>query len=503
MRVAAARDGRQRSSWLVLLLALAVWLWPVSVTAQPPRPARLTGAVYDSTQRAPLVGAMIDAVDARDPLKLWSATTDERGEFTLDALPPGSYAVAVSHPRLDALGIRQLSRGVVLRAGDRERVRLGVPSAPSLIRRVCGDSMAAERSGFLRGVLRDVARGPLAVPGTIRLEWLELSITAAGIGRQIASLEARADEEGRFTACGVPAEGVLQVRAWHGADSTGVLELSVPFDGLLLRDLYVGRRRTVALTLTDSTSGVTPVAAGGSLADSSALQVQVTRGDGVLRGLIRTADGAAVPDVRVAMWGTGLDVRSGPDGQFVLSDVPTGSHTLDVRAIGYVPLRRVVDVGADDGARLEVALERMARLDTVRIMATREERLATRLADFENNRRLRVTGRFITPEALAKQPPLRTADVFRLIPGVRVVPAAGGDQVVMRGQSFSQWCTPELWIDGVRAVNTVGLDMLVNAQDVLAVEVYNSGAGVPAQLAGFSGCGAIVFHTGMRERPNR
>jgi hypothetical protein len=60
-----------------------------------------------------------------------------------------------------------------------------------------------------------------------------------------------------------------------------------------------------------------------------------------------------------------------------------------------------------------------------------------------------------------------------------------------------------LWIDGVRTVTNMGLDVLVNAQDVLAAEVYNSGAAVPAQLAGFTGCGAIVLHTGMRERARR
>jgi hypothetical protein len=176
---------------------------------------------------------------------------------------------------------------------------------------------------------------------------------------------------------------------------------------------------------------------------------------------------------------------------------------VDVRAIGYLPTRQIVDVLPGDSGRIEFNLDRMARLDTIRIMATREQILERRLAEFELNRKTRGMGRFIAPEALERHPPLRVADMFRTIPGLRVVPAAGGDVVVMRGQSFGQWCAPELWIDGVRTVTNMGLDVLVNAQDVLAAEVYNSGAAVPAQLAGFTGCGAIVLHTGMRERAKR
>jgi hypothetical protein len=231
------------------------------------------------------------------------------------------------------------------------------------------------------------------------------------------------------------------------------------------------------------------------------VEVRVRRGDGMLRGTTRAGEGTAVADVRVSVWGTGLGVRTTAEGAFTLNELPLGSHTIDVRAIGYVPTRQIVDVLPGDSGRLELNLDRMARLDTIRIMATREQHLERRLADFELNRKTRGYGRYITPETLERHPPLRVADMFRTIPGLRVVPSVGGDAVIMRGQSFGQWCAPELWIDGVRTVSNIGLDVLVNAQDVLAAEVYNSGGMVPAQLAGFSGCGAIVLYTGMRERP--
>lgn len=502
MIVAAPRRFRGYAHVMMKALTLGasvLSLIPLLLGAQSTRPARISGTVFDSTLSAPLGQATVDVVDANDPLRLWTTTTDAKGEFTFDALPPGRYAVAVSHPRLDSLGIRQLSRGVALRAGDRERVRLGVPSAPTLIGQVCGDSIVGQRLGYVRGVLRDADRAPLAVSGTVRLHWLELSITEGGIGRQIASVEARADDSGRFTACGVPAEGVLQLRAWSGGDSTGVLELSVPYNGILLRDLYVGRGRTATVAWRDSVPLTTPESA----ADTAAVEVRVRRGDGTLRGTTRTGEGTAVSDVRVSVWGTGLGVRTTAEGQFFLNDLPLGSHTVDVRAIGYLPTRQIVDVLPGDSGRIEFNLDRMARLDTIRIMATREQILERRLAEFELNRKTRGLGRFIPPEALERHPPLRVADMFRTIPGLRVVPAAGGDAVVMRGQSFGQWCAPELWIDGVRTVTNMGLDVLVNAQDVLAAEVYNSGAAVPAQLAGFTGCGAIVLHTGMRERARR
>ena len=476
-----------------------VLLVPHVLQAQPvPRPARIGGVVYDSTSNVPLAKATVDAVVASDPARIWSTTTDERGTFAFDSLPAATYIVAVSHPRLDSLGVRQLSLGSTVSAGERARVRLTVPSAPSLIRRVCGDSLAADRSGYVRGVLRNAERGALAVPGALQVRWAELSVTRETMERQVVALQARADDEGRFTVCGVPVGGVLQVRAWSGTDSTGVLDLSVPANGILLRDLAVGHARTSTMLVRDS-AVLTPTARD-SLADTTAYEAQVKRGRASMRGTTRRRDGAAVPDALVSVWGTGLEQRAANDGSFALADLPTGSYTAEVRAVGFQPVRTIIDVWPGDTTRLDVTLDKLVQLETVRVVSRAPNR---GLQAFENNRRTRASGRFITPEMLDERPPIRTADVFRTIPGVRIVPGLFGDRIIMRAPSLSSWCTPDLWIDGMRVVNDVPLDMLVSAQDLLAAEVYASGPRAPAELTGMSGCGAIVLYTGDRKAAKR
>ena len=118
---------RLRSVLGALLLAA---LAPAAVQAQPlTRPGRIMGTVFDSTSMRPLAGAMVQVVRLDDPATARHTSTDAQGAFHVDSLPPANYAVATFHPRLDSLGVWQLSRGVDLREGQRARVRLDVPSA--------------------------------------------------------------------------------------------------------------------------------------------------------------------------------------------------------------------------------------------------------------------------------------------------------------------------------------------------------------------------------------
>jgi len=379
-------------------------------------------------------------------------------------------------------------------------VRMAVPSPTSLVRRVCGDSVAAEGSGYVRGVMRHAHRGAMTVPGVLEARWGELVVTRAGTERTTVGLRARADAEGRFTVCGVPADGTLQLRAWLDGDSTGMLDVRVPANGILLRDVLIGRARAVSILLRDSLDA-DPLARD-SLTDTTAYEVTVKRGDAQLSGIVKGPDGAAVANAVVSLWGTGIDQRSGNAGRFTLTNVPTGSWTAEVRAVGFAPLRTVVDIWPGDTTRFDVALDEVRQLEKVRVFA-KGVAVPRSLERFENNRRTRGNGRFITPAMLDARPPLRTADIFRTIPGVRVVPSAFGDRIVMRAPSLSAWCTPELWIDGARVGNDVPLDLLVSAQDLLAAEVYASGPRAPAELTGMSGCGAIVLYTGDRKAVKR
>lgn len=510
MTSSITRPAAARHSGLLPVMVAGVVLGlvgcaaPALLNAQSVRPSRLAGTVYDSTLAAPLTGASVDVILADDPSRLWRATTDDKGTFRLDSLGAGQYVVAVTHARLDSLGVRQLSQGVTVGAGGSERLRMAVPSAATLVRRVCGDSIAREGSGYVRGLIRDVERGAVATPGVLDVRWAELIVSRGGSERSTVGLQTRADDEGRFTVCGVPVDGMLQVRAWQDRDSSGVLALQVPANGILLRDVMIGRSREVAIIVRDSVSAEPGVrdSLTEPAADSTAFATTVKRGDATLSGVVRGPLGTPVANAVVSLWGTGVEQRSAADGRFTLSNVPTGSWTVEARAVGFALARDVIEVWPGDSTHLEVALDPVTQLETVRVLATRAP-VQRVLERFENNRRTRGSGRFITPAMLDARPPLRTADVFRTIPGVQVVPGPFGDRVIMRAPSLSAFCTPDLWIDGVRVSNDLPLDQLVSAQDLLAVEVYASGPRAPAELTGMSGCGAIVLYTGDRKAAKR
>ncbi len=495
--------GRLRHAILVGAASLAPAALRAQSSGSPPvRLGRIHGVVFDSSAKRPLVGATVQLVRLDNPAIVRDASTNTQGEYTIDSLPAAQYAVGARHPRLDSLGVQQLARGVELRDGKSERVRLSVPSARSMIRSVCGDTAVRERSGYVRGRLRDAEQGRRPVRGTVRVQWLELALTSAGTERTVPTLEVDTDADGIFTLCGVPLDGVLRVRGWSGADSSGAAELTVPEDGLLLRDLYVGRVRhaSIAAPLDTASPDVgsrdsTKRVAADTSKDSA---IDVLRGDGQLRGKAMQAQGPPLDNVRLSVWGTGLESASTASGVFVLSDLPTGTHTLDARAIGYLPQTRVVDVIRDDSTTLVVSFERLTRMDTLRIRAAVNGVRSRSLAEFDARRKSAASGTFLGPEDLLERPPLRTTDIFGNMAGVRVIPSGSGYRVRMRGTG-RELCQPSLFIDGAPVVDTDDLEFVMAADFVRAVEVYPSAMTAPAQFTGRSTCGVIVFWTGERK----
>jgi hypothetical protein len=276
--------------------------------------------------------------------------------------------------------------------------------------------------------------------------------------------------------------------------------------GLMRLDVLVStpQRRTVLDTsvFADST--------GRMIADST--RIRYLTGTGTLSGMLTRAENhgsgvaaAGVPDALAMVWGTGADVRSDTAGIFTVKSAPLGTHTVEVRAIGYEPLRRLVDVLPDEPATLHVALSRVTALDTVRVRARLDQR--NRLFDevgFLSRQRI-GRGVYRSPAELARVNPLTMRDVFLNAPFVHVQWSPGAGERLSMGSGLNR-CTPSFWVDG-REMDGEQFQFFVRAHDVLAVEVYPQLSGTPPQfvsprnLAGV-GCGAIVVWTGIRPKAN-
>ncbi|HVT40094.1 MAG TPA: Plug domain-containing protein [Gemmatimonadaceae bacterium] len=112
-----------------------------------------------------------------------------------------------------------------------------------------------------------------------------------------------------------------------------------------------------------------------------------------------------------------------------------------------------------------------------------------RLAGF-NKRKALGNGTFMGPDELAKHAVVRTSDLMRLIPGVRVSTRASAAAPVT-----STHCTGiGYFVDGVRAQGSNPIDV-INAEDLLAIEIYKSPAQIPAQFHEKDLCAAVLLWT--------
>jgi Carboxypeptidase regulatory-like domain len=493
---------RRRAADVALGVILSVGaIVPTRTEAQSRQAAeasvgRLEGIAYDSIYARPLSGATIQLAFASNVAVVRLATTDERGRFVFDSVAPGQWIIGASHPWLDSLAIVQLTRGADVKSRGITRVVIAVPSAPSLITQECGASVAVDSSGYVLGTLRSARPPHVPVSGTVRVEWPEPEIVGGVYRRRLRALTLRTAPTGEYSVCGVPPDGLVRIQAWSGADSTGILLAGVPSHGISKLDLTLGAARRIPLpdTVLVSDSSAAFEADTSSPASTPRVTVTLLRGTGIVRGDVRTAAGAPLANARATIWGTGVTATSGSDGRFALTDLPTGSHVLELRAIGYPSTRRVIDIVDGEPTMITAALEKPIDLTPVQIRALRSTMMGVDLSGFEQRRRGAI-GRFFDTTQLARINAITPVDVFRFVPRVRVVPGPGGDKIQFR--KGGDWCDPTIYVNGMPIAGDFTLDMYVNAADLRGVEIYTNGVVVPSEYRAQTLCGSVVLWTGV------
>jgi hypothetical protein len=309
---------------------------------------------------------------------------------------------------------------------------------------------------------------------------MELLIGHGGVTRNRQQIPIKTDALGWYAMCGLPSDVDLQASAQAGDEESGVVEVHVPAAGLKMRDFLVSRADSMVPVYDDSsaTNGVLPVP-------------MLRRGNARISGVVHNGKGKPVNNAQVVVPGTGLDARTQETGTFALGGLPSGTQTVEVRAIGYEPKRVAVDLSRERLTTVDVVLDRPVQtLGAVKIYGKGN----TAMAEFQ--RRLRAGwGHILTPADIAKRNAFQATDLLRTIPGVRVAPSRGfGNTVLVRG------CPPTVYLNGMRLDDQAAsdIDMLVSPNDLTAIEVYTA-AGRPAEFFGNS-CGSVVLWAGMLPR---
>ena len=338
------------------------------------------------------------------------------------------------------------------------------------------------------GVVRDARDGSAAAGVSVAVMWAELSFGPQGLTRHMPRRVITTAANGWFALCNIPSAGTIGLSASRGADSTDLIDVEVPAARFLRRDLYLGPAVLVAI-------GSTPT--------------RRRTGDGRLSGVVVTAT-AGTP-----LAGAQVSIRDGPQttvderGEWTLTGAPLGTRMLEVRAIGYYPERRAVDV-VTGAAPIRTALSTMKSvLDTVTVTARMNQ---LNMRGFEERRRGGGTGRFLTPEDIARRNPVVASDIFRMVPGLTVERSElGSPSISMRG-IFAETCVPAVYLDGhfMSDLTADDIDSWVKPKEIAGIEVY-VGPSVPPQFStgmagsGITGevCGSIVIWTKMRSPPSK
>ena len=187
-------------------------------------------------------------------------------------------------------------------------------------------------------------------------------------------------------------------------------------------------------------------------------------------------------------------------GRFTVRPPVPGTYYLAAHALGYESLAGVRLVYGDGSQEINLQLRRdPVAIDPVGVTAERR-RLRLEAVGFYDREHIGI-GRFLMTEVIAERTTDKLSDALRMEPSVLVRPLGDGSnrwRVVFRGafRSGEGACTPTLVLDGYKVGEGWLLDELVHPDEVLAVELYPRGHGVPPRWSGVeAGCGVILIWT--------
>lgn len=431
-------------------------------------PAAIEGTVYDSIARAPLAGAVVQLVAQGNATLMLSTTADSLGHFRMPGARPGRYIAGVIHPTLDMLGLDASMRVIEVSSDTLQHLDLALRDDARMRAQVCGSGVS-DSVGVLVGQVRDANSGEPINDARIVVTWQELVIGQGTAKIESRRVPASVRPGGYFAICGVPGDDEVIATPEVGERHGGGLHVRVPAGHVVRRDFTLGT------------------------ADATA----------TLTGFVKRPDGKGAGGAVVLVPGTDVRTTTNDDGRFALDGLPSGTYTVEARAIGFTPGTAVASLTARRGSVADVTLgARVASLETYRVLGKGSRALRAQ-EGFLHRMRNGGSGRFVTAEQISHMNATETTDVLSRVPGIfifaRGVPPAsrnGPDrQVFMRAPIGRGYCKPAVYIDGTLIFEGgTDIDFLTSPERVVGFEVYRSALTAPPEFSPTSTmqCGVIL-----------
>ena len=464
MRAAPRRPSSSTRTSSVALALLAF-----AATARAQSFGRLEGTVIDSLRAAsPIAGASVSATRvgaARETTLV--ALTDAKGRFAFDPIDAGEYAIGFAHALLDSLEFGGPARRVVVPVAGVAHADLAVPSGGTLRSLACQGMTLAKGTGALLGEVSDADSDRPLAGAQVVAAWTELTFDQ-GILKAMTlehSGGVVTDSLGQYRLCGVPTDSWLLVQVQHADRIGSAFQVSIAdASGVQVRNLSISRegardRAALDSALRDTTRTLAPLA-----------------GTATLAGIVRGSSGRPVANAQVRVVGTTPVTRTDANGWFTLTGLPSGTQEMEVRELGFPVQRRPVDLKRGRTLHQEIQLEGVQSLEGMRAIAAR-----TPYERFETNRRLSITGLFMTQEQIEKRHAQNTSELFSSMPAFRIV-GDGPDAAIVNARGG---CRPNVVVDYAQFqdINSIPPSLIAG------IEAYPTTNGAPAEFTNL--CGVI------------
>lgn len=194
-----------------------------------------------------------------------------------------------------------------------------------------------------------------------------------------------------------------------------------------------------------------------------------------------------------------VSTRTDSAGNFLITRLPAGTHSIVVRLVGYESYNAQITFGAGQKVEADFLLRRVAtKLDKVVVKAKDGSLRDFRLAEFEEHRKS-GQGKFLTADIFAKADGRLTSSMIRSNVAGVTVKCGNFSSCILGGRaSMTMFCPVQVIVNGLITFRK-GMTMFdinsINAADILGVEYYTVGS-APLQYSGTTGgCGTVVIWT--------
>jgi hypothetical protein len=204
----------------------------------------------------------------------------------------------------------------------------------------------------------------------------------------------------------------------------------------------------------------------------------------------------------LALDGTSVATAATDDeGEFLVRTRQAGRYTLRFTHIAFRTVHSdTLQLRSGEGVSVEARMA-AAIIPVEPLVVT--ARTSAGMSGFHERRRRGGFGRYITRSDIETRPTMRTSDLLRTVPGVTVVPAGPGSNMILMRGGLGR-CTPTIYIDGVpiRQFPGSGVDELLMPDFLEGVEIY-TGLSAPAPIHSRGNCGVVAFWTRSSEGTGR